>query len=42
MRAALRAAGLPESSVGALVIRVPDGVAVLEHRSAESLQPASR
>ena len=41
VRAALRAAGLPEDSVGALVIRVPDGAVDLEHRSGESLQPAS-
>ena len=41
MRSALRAAGLPEDSVGAVVIRARDGAAVLEHRSAESMQPAS-
>jgi len=41
MRSALKAAGLPEDSVGAVVIRARDGAAVLEHRSSESLQPAS-
>jgi D-alanyl-D-alanine carboxypeptidase/D-alanyl-D-alanine-endopeptidase (penicillin-binding protein 4) len=41
MRSALRAAGLPESSVGAVVIRARDGAAILVHRSAEGMQPAS-
>jgi len=41
VRDRLKGAGIPEEAMGAIVIRVPDGAKIVDHRSGASMAPAS-